>query len=353
MTNTTQTLAASAEARTLITARLASVLPPVLALLFPWAVWCFYTSTVAVREAAGADMALPLLAAAVSLALAAAPTIVSYLMLLRPLEQGDQFAGTRWITYLAFATPAFYTAERVFFTLFQSPADDRYLWTALWAALVVVAAIGHQQRVMRQPSWTGALRTIHGIAAALIVAAFLIEHFGNHLVALFGTDAHGAVQDVLRLWYRNYVIEPVIVALFLFQVGSGLTLAYIYRFAKGDRFRTLHVATGIGILAFLLSHMTVLLLVARWQLNLDTNWDFATSIRSGGILGNANNARQVPYYLFAVMAVVAHLACGVRLVLLGHGWRVVTVNRLAIGIMCVGAVVAVAIMAAMLGLRFV
>jgi succinate dehydrogenase/fumarate reductase cytochrome b subunit len=305
-----------------------------------------------VREAGGWGMALPLLSAAISLALAAAPTIVSYLVLLRRLGQGDRFAGTRWITWLAFATPAFYTAERVFFTLFQSPADDRYFWSALWAALVVVAAIGRQQRVMRQPSWTGRLRTIHGIAAALIVVAFLIAHFGNHLVALLGTQTHMVVQDVLRLWYRNYVIEPVIVALFLFQVGSGLTLAYIYRFAHGDRFRTLHVATGIGIMAFLLAHMTVLLLVARWQLNLDTNWNFAISDRTGGLLGNANNARQVPYYLFAVMAMVAHLACGLRLVLLGHGWRVVTVNRLAIGIMWVGTVVAAAIMAAMLGLRF-
>jgi succinate dehydrogenase/fumarate reductase cytochrome b subunit len=352
MTNTYQMPTAMAETRTLITARLASILPPVLALLFPLSVWCFYTSTAMVREAGGWTMALPLCAAAISLTLAAAPTIVSYLMLLRPLEQADRFAGTRWITYLAFATPAFYTAERVFFTLFQSPADDRYLWTVIWAALVVVAAIGRRQRVMRQPPWTGRLRTIHGIAAALIVAAFLIAHFGNHLVALIGTQTHSIVQDVLRMWYRNYVIEPVIVALFLFQVGSGLVLAFIYRFAHGDRFRTLHVATGIGIMAFLLAHMTVLLLVARWQLDLDTNWDFATSARTGGILANANNARQVPYYLFAVMAVVAHLACGLRLVLLGHGWRTVTVNRLAIGIMCLGAVIAAAIMAAMLGVRF-
>jgi hypothetical protein len=48
---------------------------------------------------------------------------------------------------------------------------------------------------------------------------------------------------------------------------------------------------------------------------------------------------------------VAHLACGLRIVLLGHGWRVAAVNRLAIGIICAGAVVAVAIIAAMMGLR--
>lgn len=334
-------------------ARVASVLPPVLALLYPWSVWCFYTSTMAVRETAGWGIVPPLLAAALSLGAAAAPTVVSYLMLLRPLERDDRFAGTRWITYLAFATPAFYTAERVFFAVFRSPADDRYLWTVIWAVLLVVAAIGRQQRVARQPAWTGRLRVMHGAAAVLIVVAFLIAHFGNHLVALVGTQVHVAVQDVLRLWYRSYVIEPVIVALFLFQVGSGLTLAFIYRFAQGDRFRTLQVATGIGILAFLLAHMTVLLLFARWQLNLDTNWNFATSARTGGLLGNANNARQVPYYLFAVMATVAHLACGLRIVLLGHGWRVAVVNKLAIGIICGGAMVAAAIISAMLGLRLV
>src|SRR5688572_3386791 len=105
MTTTYQMPAEMAEARTLITARLASILPPALALLFPLSVWCFYTSTVMVRQAGGWSMVLPLVAAAISLALAAAPTIASYLMLLRPLEQADRFAGTRWITYLAFVTP--------------------------------------------------------------------------------------------------------------------------------------------------------------------------------------------------------------------------------------------------------
>jgi hypothetical protein len=351
MTDVQERQAVLAESRIVSSAFAASVLPPVLALLYPWSVWCFYTSTVAVREAAGWSIALPLLAAALSLGAAATPTIVSYLMLLRPLEREDRFAGTRWITYLAFAVPAFYTAERVFFAMFRSPADDRYLWTLLWAALVVVAAIGRRRRVTRQPSWTGQLRVVHGVAAALIVVAFLIAHFGNHLMALSGTQAHTDAQAALRLWYRSYLIEPMIVALFLFQVASGVTLASIYQFAQGDRFRTLQVATGIGVMAFLLAHMTVLLIVARWQLNLDTNWNFATSVRTGGLLGNANNARQVPYYLFAVMAVVAHLACGLRIVLLGHGWRVATVNRLAIGMMCGGVIVAAAIMAAMLGFR--
>lgn len=353
MTDIGQRPPALVESRAFITARLASALPPLLALLYPWPVWAFYTSTAWIRESSGWTMALPLLAAAVSLASAAAPTIVSYLMLLRPLEREDRFAGTRWIIYLAFAAPAFYTAERVFFAVFRSPADDRYVWTAIWAALVVMAMIGRQHRVARQPLWTNRLRVVHGIAAVLIVVAFLAAHFGNHLFALFGTQAHTDAQDVLRLWYRNYLVEPIIIALFLFQVASGVTLARIYQFAQGDRFRTLQVATGIGIFAFLLAHMTVILIVARTQNNLDTNWLFATSARTGGVVASANNARQVPYYLFAMMTTVAHLACGLRIVWLGHGWRVATVNRLAIGIICAGALVAVAIMAAMMGLRLV
>ncbi len=351
MTDINERRVVAAETGALSSARLAAVLPPVLALLYPWSVWCFYISTTAVRESSGRAMALPLIASAVSLALTATPTIVSYLMLVRPIERNDRFVGTRWITYLAFATPAFYTAERVFFAMFRSPADDRYLWTLIWAVLVVVAAIGRPHRLARQPSWAGQLRVMHGVAAASIVVAFLIAHFGNHLAALFGTQAHVDVQDALRLWYRNYVIEPAIVALFLFQVASGVTLASIYQYAQGDRFRTLQVATGIGVMAFLLAHMTVILIVARAQYDLNTNWLFATSVRTGGILSNANNARQVPYYLFATMATIGHLACGLRIVLLGYGWRVAAVNRLAIGIMCAGAVVAAAIMAAMMGLR--
>jgi hypothetical protein len=120
-----------------ISARTASILPPLAALIYPWTVWCFFNSVSVLRDAQGQDKIIPFSAAIVSLLLTALPSLISYLMLLRPLEREDRFAGTRWITYLAFAAPAFYTVERVVFAGFRSTVDDRFLWVPIWAVLLM------------------------------------------------------------------------------------------------------------------------------------------------------------------------------------------------------------------------
>jgi hypothetical protein len=180
---------------------------------------------------------------------------------------------------------------------------------------------------------------------------FLLAHIWNHLLGLLGPQVHIAVMETLRIFYRAGVVEPILVALFLFQMVSGARLASIRQFTQGDRFRTLQVATGVGLMAFLCAHMLVIFIVARYENNFDTNWTFATGFKIG-ILGNLSNARQVPYYWFALVATISHIACGLRVVLLAHGWRTIVVNRVAISLMIGGAVLATAILAGMLGVRF-
>jgi hypothetical protein len=304
----------------------------------------------ALKDAGASDSLLFSSAVVISLVLTAVPSIISYLMLLRPIERADCFAGTRWITYLAFAAPALYTFERVVFAGFRSTLDDRFLWVPIWAILAGIAAIGSTQKVKPQPAWAGRLKLAHGVVAAIILLTFLIVHLGTHIVGLLGSQVHIAITEILRLWYRANLVEPILVALFVFQVFSGARLAAIRQFAPGDRFRTLQVATGVGLMAFLLAHMTVIFIVARWQNNLDTNWIFATGFKVG-ILGSFSNSRQVPYYWFALVTTVSHLACGLRVILLTHGWRMAVVNRLTISIVGFGALVATAILAGMLGLR--
>jgi hypothetical protein len=334
-----------------ISARLASVLPPFTAMIYPWAVWCFYNSVSVMREVEGSEKIIPLTAAVVALLLTAIPSMVSYLMLLRPLERQDQYAGTRWITYLAFAAPAFFTVERVVFAGFRSAIDDRFLWVPIWAVLLIVAAIGRKTQVKPQPAWTTKLQVAHGVVAALILVSFLAAHVWNHFLGLLGPQVHIAVMETLRVFYRSGVVEPVLVAFFLFQMVTGARLASIRQFTQGDRFRTLQVATGVGLMAFLLAHMTVIFIVARWENGVDTNWTFATGFKIG-MLGNLSNSRQVPYYWFALVATISHLACGLRMVLLAHGWRTMVVNRIALSIIIGGAVLTTAILAGMLGVRF-
>jgi hypothetical protein len=350
MTDISKIRDASYPAGFAVSARAAAMLPPAMALAYPWAVWCFYNAVVAMRAVEGSQKILPLLAAIVALGLAAVPSLVSYLMLLRPVARQDRFAGTRWISYLAFAAPAFFTVERVVFAGLRSQLDDRLIWVPIWAALVVVAGVGRPARIASQPAWTGRLRAAHGVSAALILVSFLLVHLGNHFVGLLGPEVHRDVMQALRGWYRADLVEWALVALFLFQMVSGARLAAIRQLAQGDAFRTLQVATGVGLMAFLLAHMTVIFIVARWENGIDTDWVFATGFKIG-MLGNLSNARQVPYYGFALVTTITHLACGLRVVLLAHGWRQAAVNRIALALMAGGAALATAILAGMLGVR--
>ncbi len=333
-----------------LSARAASVIPPIAALFYPWAVWGFYNSVLVMREATGQAKVAPLLAATVSLALAFVPSLVSYFMLLRPVERDDRFAARRWISYLAFATPTLFTMERVIFAGLRSTLDDRFAWVSIWAALTIVAAIGMQRSAERQPAWTLRLRFAHGISAAAILVTFLGVHLWNHFIGLLGPQVHVAAMDMLRAWYRFAPVEIILVGLFVFQVISGASLATIRVTAPGDYFRTLQVATGVGLAAFLVAHLLVIFVVARWQNGVDTNWIFATGFKIG-LLGNLSNARQIPYYLFVVSATVAHLACGLRVVLNAHGWPLAMTNRMTVLISMAGAMLAIAIVAAMVGLQ--
>lgn len=73
MTDISKDQAASYAVRGLaISARTASVLPPLMAMIYPWTVWCFFNSVSAMRDAQGQDKIIPLTAAVVSLLLSSA-----------------------------------------------------------------------------------------------------------------------------------------------------------------------------------------------------------------------------------------------------------------------------------------
>src|SRR5262249_20460990 len=123
-----------------LSARAASVLPPLAAMTYPLYVWCFFTSLTAMRAAEGSAKVVLLFATAASLCLTAIPTLVSFLLLVRPAAPSDPFFGRRWIAFLAFASPALFTFERVVFAGLRSSMDDRLIWVPIWAALAIFAA---------------------------------------------------------------------------------------------------------------------------------------------------------------------------------------------------------------------
>jgi hypothetical protein len=81
--------------------------------------------------------------------------------------------------------------------------------------------------------------------------------------------------------YRQELLQPLLVALFLFQVGSGVYLATHSDVRPMDRFRTFQIASGIFLAAYGLGQMKSMFVFARLYLGIDSDWAFATDAPSG------------------------------------------------------------------------
>jgi succinate dehydrogenase hydrophobic anchor subunit len=336
--------------------RLQSVLPSALALAYPGAVWLLFHSAAWARAATGLHLAAAWLGVAAALALSSLPSAAAFLSLRRKSVTPD---APRAIDLLAFGAPALYTLLRVLLAGAQAQLDDILVWGPAWGILGAVAAFGTRPRAAAAPrplTRTSRLQVAHGAIAAVVLAAFLLLHLGNQLLGLFGVPVHDAAMKALRHWYRSAWVEPLLLALFGLLVASGAGLLGRQRGSDGPGagevagpWRTLQLATGAGLVPFLLAHVTVVL-GARALSHANTDWTFATG-GPEGLLGSFANARLIPYYWFAVFAVVAHLGTGLRTVLLGHDRPRAMVDRLALGVTGSGALLATGIVAAMCGLR--
>ena len=66
-----------------------------------------------------------------------------------------------------------------------------------------------------------------------------------------------------RTVYRSRVGEPLLVAAMLFQIGTGLFLAWRWSAAPQPFHRTFQVASGAYLSLFILGHMNSVFIYAR------------------------------------------------------------------------------------------
>src|SRR5262249_7880782 len=125
------------------------------------------------------------------------------------------------------------------------------------------------------------LRVAHGVAALALVMIFLALHIANHLMFPAGEATYDAVMKAFRHGYRTGILQPLVVTLFLFQVGTGLFFAWRLTAAPSDRFRTLQIASGVYLAFYVLGHMDSVFIFARTYLGIDTGWSFATGAPTG------------------------------------------------------------------------
>jgi hypothetical protein len=91
-------------------------------------------------------------------------------------------------------------------------------------------------------------------------------------------------------------------------------------------------------------------ILGRQFLHVDTNWDFAVGAPAG-LMGDPWNVRLIPHYSLAVFLLCAHFACGVRAVLFSRQVTLRTAKRASGAVMILGALIALTITLAMLGLH--
>ncbi len=244
----------------------------------------------------------------------------------------------RVVAHLAFAAPPLFTFIGVLTYMAGLANGDYWAWGIIWVlAIDWLLRDGTASAVSRSaPTW---LPPLHGTVALTIIAGFVLLHFANHLTGLWSAETHIAVMKVLREWYRNGFVEPVLVVLMLFMAGSGFVLLRARLTRGSDFFGTVQTATAAYLLFFIPGHMNSVFIYQRWFAGKDTDFWFASG-GTAGLLGDGWSVRLIPHYLLGVWALTTHAACGFRYVLLTRGVARSTADRIAIAISVAGAIAA-------------
>ena len=258
--------------------------------------------------------------------------------------------GARRLAYACVVAPTIYVFLGVVQAMVGSVVPDELIWCVLWSAAAVWAWSRSPATAEGHPApGVGRWRVVHGISGA-IVLLYVGFHIVNHLFGLIGPEAHARVMDLGRKIYRAPSIEPLLVALMLCQVGSGLYLAWRWSVTALDSRKTFQVASGFYLSVFILGHMNSVFLYARTYLGIPTGWAFATGAPTG-LIHDAWNIRLLPHYLLGVFFVLAHLSSGLRVVLIAHGTDRTTADRIWLTCTLASAAVATAIIIGMCGVR--
>ena len=147
------------------------------------------------------------------------------------------------------------------------------------------------------------LRRFHRLSA-IIIATYLVFHILNHIIGLAGQQQHIDFMNAIRPFYRNPIVEPVLLLFLVFQISSGLTMVVRnWRDRKG-KVAWAQAISGIYLAAFLLNHVTSVL-IGRSVLGLDTDFRFAAA----GMQVSPFQWFFAPYYALAVTALFTHIGC--------------------------------------------
>jgi hypothetical protein len=155
-------------------------------------------------------------------------------------------------------------------------------------------------------------------------------------------------MNAARHVYRDDIVQPVLLALIGFQILSGAALARRRMRMPSDFFGTVQTMCGAYVGVYFLAHMTAVF--AARHADVDTNWIWLTR-PNDSLLASLSKLRLIAHYWVGPIAIVAHVACGLRWVLLQHDISPATANRLAWALITVGVVASSVILVALLNVH--
>ena len=321
--------------------------PAVAAMAYPFLLAAFH---LAVSPPGGALSPVRIAAASVLLALAFAMPLSGLASATWQTRAPQADLRARRLAYASIAAPPLFVFVGVAPGLVGLHIPDIAIWIAIWLAAGLYAWLGGSEIAPeRTPRSIAGWRVAHGVSAALI-ACFVLFHLTNHLFGLVGPDTHAAIMKAGRTVYRAPFIEPVLVLLLLFQVASGVRLAWRWSALRLDSYRVFQIGSGAYLAGFIFAHLNSALISARAVHGIQTDWAWASGAPAG-LIHDAWNIRLLPHYALGVFFVLGHLASGLRVVLIAHGLRVAIADRAWAAGLTAAALISTAIICALCGLR--
>lgn len=146
------------------------------------------------------------------------------------------------------------------------------------------------------------IKKIHYISG-LTITIFVGLHLFNHCFSILGADKHIELMTTLRDFYRNILVETVLLLAVVVQIYSGLKLFIANRKSAKTFFEKLQIWTGLYLAIFFVIHLSAVF-VGRLFLHLDTNFYFGVA----GLNNFPTNLFFIPYYALAIISFFGHIS---------------------------------------------
>lgn len=176
------------------------------------------------------------------------------------------------------------------------------------------------------------IKSLH-FYSGMVITLFVAGHLWNHIMAIFGPEAHLSLMNDLRVYYRHPIGEAILLIAVFTQVISGLNLFWNAKTYFKGFFNQLQLWSGLYLALFFLIHVSAVLF-GRYFFDMDTNFYFGVA----GLNTFPYILFFVPYYTLAIFAFFAHLAA-IHFKKMKHPFFGISVRHQSYVIIIAGAVI--------------